>query len=90
MNAGVLEKELLNKIKPLCAQLPRKAVSTQFCEAAGRQTREEGKNKKDLAEQLRADINDFEKIKADRLVMIWVPSTETFIKQSAVHESWSL
>ena len=40
-----------------------------------------GKNKKELAEQLRDDIRDFKKTSgADRLVMIWCGSTETFIE----------
>ncbi len=47
-----------------------------------------GKNKRDLAEQLRADIRDFKKkSRLTVLVMIWCASTETFIKQSAAHES---
>ena len=42
----------------------------------------------ELAEQVRADIRDFKKkSRADRLVMIWCGSTETFTKQSAVHQS---
>jgi myo-inositol-1-phosphate synthase len=45
-----------------------------------------GKNKRDLAEQLRADIQAFKK-KTDRQVMIWCGSTEIFLEPSAVHES---
>src|SRR6266581_751993 len=90
MNAGVLEKELLNKIKPFMKSIkPRKAVfDRNFVKLLDGKHVKKGKNKKDLAEQLRADIRDFKKkSKADRLVMIWCASTETFIKQSAVHES---
>jgi myo-inositol-1-phosphate synthase len=47
-----------------------------------------GKNKRDLAEQLRADIRNFKKEnKCDRLVMIWCASTESFQKASEVHAS---
>ncbi len=82
MHAGVLEKDLLNQIKPFLKSIkPRQAVFS-------RDYVKKGKNKRDLAEQLRADIRDFKKkSKADRLVMIWCGSTEIFLKQGAVHES---
>ena len=44
-----------------------------------------GKNKRDLAEQLIADIRAFKaKHGCDRLVMIWCGSTEVFMKETAV------
>ena len=47
-----------------------------------------GKNKRDLAEQLRADIRDFKaKSGAARIVIIWCASTEIFIVPGAAHES---
>src|SRR5687767_14855831 len=47
-----------------------------------------GKNKRDLAEQLRADIRDFKsKNKCDRLVMVWCGSTEIFITPGAAHQT---
>jgi myo-inositol-1-phosphate synthase len=47
-----------------------------------------GKNKFDLAEQLRADIRNFkEKHGCDRLSMVWAASTEVFMKPSPVHDS---
>ena len=47
-----------------------------------------GKNKMDLAEQLRADIRDFKKTSgASRLVTIWCGSTEIFIEPTAAHQS---
>jgi myo-inositol-1-phosphate synthase len=47
-----------------------------------------GKNKMDLAEQLRADMREFKKTSgASRLVTIWCGSTETFIEQTAAHQS---
>jgi myo-inositol-1-phosphate synthase len=47
-----------------------------------------GKNKMDLAEQLREDIRNFKKTsKVARTVMIWCGSTESFIKPSEIHSS---
>ena len=47
-----------------------------------------GKNKMDLAQQLRADIRNFKKDNGlDRLVMVWCGSTEVFMKESAAHQS---
>jgi myo-inositol-1-phosphate synthase len=47
-----------------------------------------GKNKRDLAEQLRQDIRD-QKAKhgADRAVMVWCGSTETFIAPGPQHQT---
>jgi myo-inositol-1-phosphate synthase len=47
-----------------------------------------GATKRDLAEQLRQDIRD-QKAKhgADRAVMVWCGSTETFIKQGPQHQT---
>ncbi len=45
-----------------------------------------GKNKRDLAEQLRQDIRDFRsRSGVDRVVMVWCASTEAYIKPGAVH-----
>ena len=45
-----------------------------------------GKNKRDLAEQLRQDIRDFRsRSEVDRVVMVWCASTEAYIKPGAVH-----
>ncbi len=90
MHAGVLEKDLLNQIKPFLRSIkPRKAVfDRNYVKKLDGKHVKKGKNKRDLAEQLRADIRDFKKKSgADRLVMIWCGSTEIFLKQTAVHES---
>jgi myo-inositol-1-phosphate synthase len=90
MHAGVLEKDLLKQIKPFLKSIkPRKAVfSRDYVKKLDGTHVKTGKNKRDLAEQLRADIRDFKKkSKADRLVMIWCGSTEIFLKQTAVHGS---
>jgi myo-inositol-1-phosphate synthase len=90
MHAGVLEKELLNQIKPFLRSIkPRKAVfDRNYVKKLDGKHVKKGKNKRDLAEQLRADIRDFKKKSgADRLVMIWCGSTEIFLKQTEVHAS---
>ena len=47
-----------------------------------------GRNKMELAEQLRSDIQRFKREKAcDRLVMIWCGSTEVFLRPGPAHES---
>jgi myo-inositol-1-phosphate synthase len=47
-----------------------------------------GKSKRDLAEQLIADIRAFKsKHGCDRLVMIWCGSTEVYMKETAAHAS---
>src|SRR5882724_5560110 len=70
--AGVLDRYLLEQIKPL---LSGKNVK-------------KGKNKMELAEQLRQDIRDFKKTSgASRLVMLWCGSTEIFLKPTRVHSS---
>src|SRR5947207_5292581 len=90
IHAGVLEKELLGKIKPFLKSIkPRKAVfDRNYVKKLDGKHVKKGRNKMDLAEQLRADIRDFQKkSRADRLVMIWCGSTEIFLKQSEVHSS---
>jgi myo-inositol-1-phosphate synthase len=89
-NAKVLEKDLLlqlkpflNKIKPMPAVFDHKYI--KLIEGPNVKT---GKNKLDLAEQVRADIRNFKKKnKCQRLVMIWCASTESFQKASKVHDS---
>jgi myo-inositol-1-phosphate synthase len=46
----------------------------------------QGKNKRDLAEQLREDIRNFKaKHNCERLVMVWCGSTEIFLQPAPVH-----
>jgi myo-inositol-1-phosphate synthase len=90
IHAGVLEKDLLNQIKPFLRSIkPRKAVfDRNYVKKLDGKHVKKGKNKRDLAEQLRADIRDFKKKSgADRLVMIWCGSTEIFLQPSEVHAS---
>ena len=88
--AGVLEPSLLDQIKPeLEAIKPMTAVFDQrYVKRLDGPNVKKGKNKKELAEQLRADIRAFKKDNnLDRLVMVWCGSTEVFMKESAAHQS---
>jgi myo-inositol-1-phosphate synthase len=88
--AGVLEPSLLDQIKPeLEAIKPWPAVFDQrYVKRLDGPNVKKGKNKKDLAEQLRADIRSFKKNNGlDRMVMVWCGSTEVFMKESAAHQS---
>ena len=90
IHAGVLEKELLGKIKPFLKSVkPRRAVfDRNYVKKLDGKYVKKGRNKMDLAEQLRDDIREFKKkSKAERLVMIWCGSTEVFLQQSEVHSS---
>jgi len=89
-NAGVLEVALLDKVKPFLSKIkPRKAVfDKNYVKNLDGPNVKKGKNKMDLAEQLRDDIRDFKRSSgAERLVMIWCGSTETFIEAGPVHQS---
>jgi myo-inositol-1-phosphate synthase len=88
--AGVLERELLNKIKPFLSSIkPRKAVfDHNYVKNLSGVNVKKGKNKMALAEQVRADIQEFKKIsKATRLITIWCGSTEVFLQPTAAHQS---
>ena len=86
--ARVLEKDLLEQIRPYLESIqPMPAVFDQHYVKRLQGTNvKTGKNKRDLADQLRADIQAFKK-KTDRQVMIWCGSTEIFLEPSAVHQS---
>jgi myo-inositol-1-phosphate synthase len=87
-HAKVLEKEILGQLKPYLETIkPLPAVFDQYYVKRLHGTHvKKGKNKRDLAEQVRADIQAFRKM-VDRVVMIWCGSTEIFIEPSAVHQS---
>jgi myo-inositol-1-phosphate synthase len=88
--AGVLDRSLVEQVKPFLSSItPRKAVfDKNYVKKLDGPNVKKGKNKMELAEQLRQDIRDFKQSSgADRLVMIWCASTETFIQQSAVHQT---
>ncbi len=89
-NAGVLERDLLEQVKPFLTSItPRKAVfDHNYVKKIDGPNVKKGKNKMDLAEQVRADMRDFKKTSgASRLVTIWCGSTESFIEPTAAHQS---
>jgi myo-inositol-1-phosphate synthase len=89
-NAGVLDRYLLEQIKPFLQKItPRKAVfDHNYVKKIDGPNVKKGKNKMDLAEQVRDDIRQFRKSSgASRLITIWCGSTESFIQPSAVHQS---
>jgi myo-inositol-1-phosphate synthase len=87
-HAKVLEKETLAELKPyLEAIKPLPAVFDQHYVKRLHGTHvKTGKNKMDLAEQVREDIRAFRKT-VDRVVVIWAGSTEIFLEPTAVHQS---
>jgi myo-inositol-1-phosphate synthase len=88
--AGVLERDLLDQIKPeLEAIAPLPAVfDRKYVKRLDGPNVKKGKSKKDLAEQVRADIQNFKKTHGlSRLVMVWCGSTEIYLQESAVHAS---
>jgi myo-inositol-1-phosphate synthase len=86
--ARVLENEQLEQIRPFLEGIrPMPAVFDQYYvkRLSGANVKQ-GKNKRDLAEQLRADIQAYKKI-TDRQVVIWCGSTEIFLTPAAVHQT---
>jgi myo-inositol-1-phosphate synthase len=87
-HAAVLKPEMLKKLKPYLQKIkPMPAVFDQYYvkRLDGKHVKK-GKNKRDLAEQVRADIRAF-KEKVDRVVMIWAASTEIFLESRPVHRT---
>ena len=90
MNAGVLDKDLLNQLsEPLSSLKPMAAVFEQnYVKRITGENVKTGKNKMDLAEQLIADIAKFKSDNnCSRLVMVWCASTEIYIEEGEIHQS---
>ena len=86
--AGVLEQSQLDQVRSeLEAVKPMPAVfDRRYVKRLDGPNVKKGKNKRDLAEQLIADIRAFKSTHGcDRMVMIWVGSTEIYMKETAVH-----
>ena len=86
--AGVLEKDLLDKIRPeLEAIKPMAAVfDRRYVKRLDGPNVKKGKTKKELADQLIDDMRRFKSDnKCDRLVMVWCGSTEVFLTESPAH-----
>jgi myo-inositol-1-phosphate synthase len=88
--AGVLERNLLDQVKPFLGAIkPLKAVfDHNYVKRLDGPNVKKGRNKMDLAEQVRADIREFKKNSgATRLITIWCASTESFITPTAAHQT---
>ena len=86
--AGVIEPSLLDKVRPELERVrPWPAVFDQrYVKRLDGPNVKRGRTKRDLAEQVVADIREFKKEHSlDRLVMIWCGSTEVFMTQSPAH-----
>jgi myo-inositol-1-phosphate synthase len=76
-------RDFMSSIEPMTAAFDpayvKKLHGTHVKQAA---------NKRELAEQLRADIRSFKQESGcDRLVMVWCASTEVFLRPHEVHDS---
>jgi myo-inositol-1-phosphate synthase len=90
LKAGVLEKDLLGQLKGELETIrPMPAVFEQNWVKKLHGTHvKKGKSKMELADQLVADIQKFQKDNGcDRLVMVWCGSTEIYRTPTEVHES---
>ena len=88
--AGVLDPALLEDLRPeLEAICPWPAVfDQQYVKRLMGPNVKTGANKRELADQLTADIRQFKVEKnLDRMVMIWCASTEVFMESQPVHQS---
>ena len=89
-NAEVLQRPLLDQVRPeLEAVQPWPAVFDQsYVKKLDGPNVKTGANKRELAEQLRADIRRFRDTNGvERLILIWCGSTEVYLEESAVHQS---
>ncbi len=90
MKAGVLDKEDLNVVKDELQKIkPMPAVfDPEYVKKLNGSYVKQGKNKMDLAEQLREDIRHFIKENnLSRAVMVWCGSTEVYLQPDEVHTS---
>ncbi len=88
--AGVLDSrhiepiaDFLKTVKPMPA-----VFDQQYVKRLTGSNVKSGKSKRDLAEQLRADIRAFKtQHRCDRVVLVWCASTEVFIRPGPAHQS---
>jgi myo-inositol-1-phosphate synthase len=88
--AGVIEPALLDRVRGDLEQIrPWPAVFDQrYVKRLDGPNVKKGANKKELAEQVVADIRRFkEQHGLDRLVMVWCGSTEVFMTESPAHQT---
>jgi len=90
LNAGVLQKDLLDQIRPDIEQIkPMKAVfDNNYVKKLHGTYIKTAKTKYDYAQMLIEDIHNFKQSNhLNRLVMVWCGSTEIFLKPDPVHET---
>ena len=88
--AGVLEAALLEQMRPELEAIKPMAggVRSAYVKRLDGPNVKKGKNKRDLADQLIADIRKFKADHGcDRLVMVWCGSTEVYMTEAPAHES---
>ncbi len=88
--AGVLSEKDLDQVKELMEGIePMPAVfDPKYVKKINGPNVKQGKDKMDLAEQVRKDIRRFrEENGCSRLVMVWCASTEVYSEESAAHET---
>ena len=86
--AGVLEPNLIESVRTELESIrPMPAVFDQrYVKRLDGPNVKKGKTKRDLAEQVIADIREFKSThNCDRLVMVWCGSTEIYLKEVAAH-----
>ena len=86
--AGVLEPSQLEHVREELEEIrPMPAVFDQrYVKRLSGPNVKKGKTKRDLADQVTADIRGFKEMHGcDRLVMVWCGSTEVFMKETAAH-----
>jgi myo-inositol-1-phosphate synthase len=86
--AQVLDRDQIESMRPFLESIePMPAAFNQhYVKRLEGKKIKSGKNKCDLANQIRNDIAEF-KTKTDRQVMIWAGSTEIFLQQTEVHQT---
>jgi myo-inositol-1-phosphate synthase len=88
VKAGVLEKSLLDQIRPEMEAIKPwpAAFDKAYVKKLDGTHVKKGANKMELAEQVMEDIRNFQKANnLTRTVMVWIGSTEVFLKASEVH-----
>ncbi len=90
VKAGVLEAKHLDPIRDFLQGIkPMPAVfDKNYCRNIDGPNVKRGKNKRELAEQLREDIRRFKsENKCDRMVVVWCGSTEIYLQPTEIHQS---
>ncbi len=90
LNAGVLDKDLLEKIKDELSDIkPMSAVfDPNYVKRLHGTYIKKAETKMDLANALMADIEHFKtENSCNRMLMIWTASTEVYIELSEVHQN---